>query len=228
MDLVLLVILIVLIVLVPQTAQIRMSKLSSRELRHIKIKKLGIFFRVGGGRTASHDGITLPMLCIQIQGYVLAIVLGIMGVIWLDFDFARPDVYYLIFIISFFLHIISILLTVMITLSVGHNRRVSRETREYLYSILTDLIKVDRRRKSYDTPDVVMEEWDLSYQSYTVSHLGKNSEKLKAGVLAICENFKDISAAIGKDASAEDMFSHPMWNEQVCIAEDLIRVFDSK
>ena len=41
------------------------------------------------------------------------------------------------------------------------------------------------------------------------------------------EGWEKISSAIGEGAGSEDLFSHPMWNEQICIAEDLIRDLDS-
>lgn len=220
MDLIILVIMLVLIVLIPQTMQIRMNKLCTEEFHHVRIKRLGMFFRVGGGRSAAVDGITVPMLYIQIQGYALGIILAIMGVIWLDFDLARPDVYFLIFIISFFLHLISAFLVSMITLSVGHNRRARREAVLRIKELLKELIRADMHKNVYINAQDVASAWEYEDHEYELSVV--RDAKLTAGVNAICLNFRDMLAELGDGAGADSLFAHPMWGQQVCLAEDLL------
>lgn len=216
MDLVLLVLMIVLIVLVPQTIQIRMRKLCTEEFRHIKLNYLGVLFRVGGGRTATKDGIVIPMLYVQIQGYALAIILGLMGVIWLDFDLPRPDIYYIIFIVSFFLHMVSVCLVVMFTLSEGHRRRARKEAVAFLKEAIRDLIRIGKRPLAFDTTESVLDAWNINDYEYSLSLV--RNEKVVAGIEALCANFTDIQASLG---AADSIFDHPMWREQICIAEDV-------
>ena len=152
----------------------------------------------------------------QIQGYALAVILGLTGVIWLDLNLPRPDIYYIIFIVSFFLHMVSVCLVVMFTLSEGYRRRARKEAVSFLKEAIRDLIRIGKRPLAFDTTESVIDAWNMQDYAYSLSFI--KNEKVVAGIEALCANFTDIQASLG---DGDSIFDHPMWREQICIAEDV-------
>lgn len=88
------------------------QSIDERKFRKYKLKKLGFLFKGMQGESASSHGVILPMLIIQIQGYVIGIASFSLVVVNEVLQFLEDSV--LVVIIILFIHVfIVILITVM-------------------------------------------------------------------------------------------------------------------
>jgi hypothetical protein len=77
------------------------------------------------GQSASNHGVIMPMLIIQIQGYILGLLSFILIVIKEAFLLSMDDVF-LIIIITLFIHTFVVVMTTAITGFVGNRRNYKR------------------------------------------------------------------------------------------------------
>lgn len=65
---------IFLMALIPPFAQFKITDVvNGGAFKSIKIKRLAFMFRAPGGASVSKDGVPVPMLVVQIAGYVIAL-----------------------------------------------------------------------------------------------------------------------------------------------------------
>ena len=110
----LLVFLIILIISVPLFMQrTSYQSINEKKFKLYRIKRLGFLFRGMQGTSASSHGVILPMLYIQIQGYVVGILSLMLFIISEIYNFFKEC--FLILIVTLFIHIFSIIIITVIS-----------------------------------------------------------------------------------------------------------------
>jgi hypothetical protein len=101
------------------------QSIDEKKFKLYKIKKFGFLFKGMQGQSASNHGVIMPMLIIQIQGYILGLLSFVLIVIKEAFLLSMDDVF-LIIIITLFIHTFVVVMTTAITGFVGNRRNYKR------------------------------------------------------------------------------------------------------
>ena len=116
----------VLIIAIPIFSQrTSYQSIDEKKFKLYKIKKFGFLFKGMQGQSASNHGVIMPMLIIQIQGYILGLLSFVLIVIKEAFLLSMDDVF-LIIIITLFIHTFVVVMTTAITGFVGNRRNYKR------------------------------------------------------------------------------------------------------
>lgn len=108
------------VVAFPILGQIKMHQsINEKGLKLVKIKRLGFLFRGMQGESPSTHGVVIPMLYIQIQGYVLGFLILIFGM-FSSFELNPTTVFILISV--FIIHIIVVISISMIAGYISERR----------------------------------------------------------------------------------------------------------
>ena len=97
------------------------QSIDESKFKKYKIKKIGFLFKGMQGESASSHGIILPMLIIQIQGYVVGIA-SIVFVVINEISYFVEDAV-LVVIITLFLHVFVAILITIITGIISKKRK---------------------------------------------------------------------------------------------------------
>lgn len=97
------------------------QSIDESKFKKYKIKKIGFLFKGMQGESASSYGIILPMLIIQIQGYVVGIA-SIVFVVINEISYFVEDAV-LVVIITLFLHVFVAILITIITGIISKKRK---------------------------------------------------------------------------------------------------------
>lgn len=104
-----------LIVLIPIFMQrTSYQSIDERKFKKYKIKRLGFLFKGMQGESASTNGVILPMLVIQIQGYVLGIITLVFVLVNEFIEFVEEPIGIVVIIL-----IAHVLISIMITIITG-------------------------------------------------------------------------------------------------------------
>ncbi len=101
------------------------QSIDENKFKLYKIKKFGFLFKGMQGQSASNHGVIMPMLIIQIQGYILGLLSFVLIVIKEALLLSMDDVF-LIIIITLFIHTFVVVMTTVITGFVGNRRKYKR------------------------------------------------------------------------------------------------------
>ena len=89
------------------------QSIDENKFKKYKVKKLGFLFKGMQGESARTSGVILPMLAIQIQGYVLGILTLSFVILNEIFKFIEESI--AIVIVTLFVHVIIVIFVTMIT-----------------------------------------------------------------------------------------------------------------
>ena len=97
------------------------QSIDERKFKIYKLKKIGFLFKGMQGKSSSSHGIILPMLIIQIQGYIVGILSFSLVVINEIIQLFKDSV--LMVIIILFIHVFVVILLTMITGFISKKRK---------------------------------------------------------------------------------------------------------
>ena len=117
--------LVILIISIPLFMQrTSYQSINEKKFKLYRIKRFGFLFRGMQGASASSHGVILPMLYIQIQGYVVGILSLILFVISEIYNFFKEC--FLILIVTMFIHMFSIIIITVISGFISKKRSVKK------------------------------------------------------------------------------------------------------
>ena len=111
-----------------------------KEFKKIKVKKLGFLFRGINGASPSKDGVVIPMLYVQIQGYVVGILILFVGILC-SFDINEMTISFLVIVSS--AHTYVTMLVSFIAGDIGKHRSKKRKKNQ-----TTNITKIVLRKKN--------------------------------------------------------------------------------
>ena len=101
------------------------QSIDENKFKQYKIKKFGFLFKGMQGQSASKHGVIIPMLIIQIQGYILGLLSFVLIVIREVLLLSMENVF-LIIVITLFIHTFVVIITTVIAGFVGSRRKCKR------------------------------------------------------------------------------------------------------